>query len=113
MCLEISFRACVYRNGARATLTFILSLCVMLEISCGACVYRYGARAILTFVLKDGACVWCWRYYAEPVSIGMEPEQELSGWSLCLMLEILCGACVYRYGARAILTFILKDGACV
>ena len=46
---------------------------------------------------------------------------KLSGWSLCLVLETSSGAFVYRYGVRAILTFILSlclmleisCGACV
>ena len=53
----------------------------------------------------------------EPVSIVL----KLSVWSLCLVLEISCGACVYRYEAKVILTFILSlclmleisCGACV
>ena len=53
----------------------------------------------------------------EPLSIML----KLSGWGLCLVLETSCGACVYRYGVIAILTFILSlnlmmeisCGACV
>ena len=53
----------------------------------GACVYYAGVIRMTVLTILT----------VEPVSIVL----KLSVWSLCLVLEISCGACVYIYEARA------------